>query len=247
MKNKFLTALAALTLVGFTSCSDDSSDSFDDANGDVAKKYIKNITTTSSASGTEPTTLTFSYDTAGKITSASDGQSTHIFAYQNGNLTNISGGDGDVLHIPDLLSSPQDGYEVGDVLEYDSKGNPVKVRVFERDWDGTIYQEYNGEITYEDKPNPYYYTLEAAGIIEILDNMDINFSMTPQSEELIKAKKLLPVSNPKKVVIKDEDGNIKKTVVTNYVYNADNYPTSATATETSEYGTWIYTTTYTYK
>lgn len=246
MKNKFLTALAVLSCIAVTSCSDDSSDSFDDANGDTAKKYIKNITTTSSANGADPVTLTFSYDSAGKITSASDGTDTHYFAYEGGSLAHISG-NGDALHVPNLLTSPQDGYEVGDVLDYDSKGNPVKVRIFERDWDGTIYQEYTGEITYEDKPNPYYYTLDAAGIIDVLDDMDLNFSMTQQSEELIKAKKLLPVNNPKKVVIKDEEGNIKKTVVTNYVYGSDDYPVSATATETSEYGTWIYTTTYTYK
>ncbi|WP_116789972.1 hypothetical protein [Flavobacterium psychrotrophum] len=246
MKNKFLTALAVLSCIAFTSCSDDSSDSFDNANGDVAKKYITKITTTTSEQGVEPATLTVNYDAAGKVSSVTDGEETSYFAYESGSLKNISG-DGDVLNIPNLLSTPQDAYEVGDVLNYDSKGNPVKVRIYERDWDGNIYEQYTGEITYEDKPNPYFYTLQAAGIIDVLDNLDLNFSLTPQSEELIKAKLLLPVSNPKKVVIKDENGNVKKTIVNDYVYGADNYPVSATATETSEYGTWIYTTTYTYK
>jgi YD repeat-containing protein len=246
MKNKFLTAIAAVALMGFASCSDDSSDSFDDANGDVAKKYIKTITTTSSDSDSDTVTLTVNYDSAGKVTSATDGTETSFFAYDDGNLQNISG-SGDVLNIPDLLSTPQDAYEVGDVLDYDADGNPVKVRIFERDWDGSIYAEYTGEITYDDKPNPYYYTLEAAGIIKVLDDLDLNFSMTPQSQELIKAKLLLPVHNPKKVVIKDVDGSVKKTIVTDYVYNSDEYPVSATATETSEYGTYIYVTNYTYK
>lgn len=246
MKNKFLTAIAAVALMGFASCSDDSSDSFDDANGGAAKKYIKTITTTSSESSDDTATLTINYDTAGKVTSATDGEETSFFAYDNGNLQNISG-SGDVLNIPDLLSTPQDAYEVGDVIDYDNDGNPTKVRIFERDWDGSIYVEYTAEITYDNKPNPYYYTLEAAGIIEVLDDLDLNFSMTPTSQELIKAKLLLPVHNPKKMVVKDEDGTVTKTIVTDYVYNSDNYPVSATATETGGDGTYIYVTNYTYR
>ncbi|MFP9112917.1 hypothetical protein ACLI1A_03175 [Flavobacterium sp. RHBU_3] len=244
MKNRFLAAIAVIALVMSASCSSDSSDSVD--NGNTTKKYVKTITTTTSASGVQPTTLTINYDSAGKVTSATDGSEISYFAYDNGHLQNVSGSN-DVLNVSDMLSTPQDAYEVGDVLNYDANGNPIKVLIYERDWDGSIYEQYVGEITYDDKPNPYYYTLEAAGIIEVLNNLDLNFSLTPQSEELIKAKLLLPANNPKKVVIKYEDGTVKKTVVTDYVYDDKNYPTSATATETSEYGTWIYNTTYTYK
>lgn len=243
MKHKFMAAFAAVALMALASCSDDSSDSNNNT-GEDAKMYIKTISTTTSEG--ENSTLTVNYDAAGRVTSATDGEETSFFAYEDGDLKNVSG-SGDVLSVPNLLSTPQDAYEVGDVLDYDSHGNPIKVLIYERDWDGSIYAQYTGDITYDSYSNPYYYTLEAAGIIKVLDGLDLNFSLTPQSQELIKAKLLLPANNPKKVVIKDEAGATVKTITTDYIYMSDGYPAQATTTETSEYGTWIYSTTYTYK
>lgn len=244
MKRTILTACAALSVFAATSCSDSSSENFNNSNGDTAKKYIKKIEANSSEG--DHVVLSVNYDTAGKVISATDGEETSYFAYNNGDLTNISGSS-DVLSVADVINGPHDAYEAGDVLNYDASGNPVKVRLYSRDWDGSIYETNTAEITYDAKPNPYFYTLEAAGIIKVLDQTDLNFSMAPAAPQLIKAKMLLPVNNPKKVVIKNEQGTVVKTVLADYVYDGDNYPTSGTVTENDENGTFIYTATYTYK
>ena len=247
MKNRILTAFAAVAFLLSASCSsDDATATFIDANGNVGKRYMKSVQTTSSDSSSDNKTLTITYDANGRVTNAFDGTQSSTFTYENGGLTNVTGTN-DVLIINDLFQAPYDGLEYGDVLEYDSYGNPVEVRLYERDWNGAIIAQYTGEITYDAKPNPYFYTLEAAGIIAVLDNVELNFSMTPQSEELIKAKMLLPVNNPKKLVIKDIDGNMKAQIVADYVYDSTNYPTYATFTETSENSVKVYTAAYTYK
>ncbi|MEL1245228.1 hypothetical protein AAEO56_13205 [Flavobacterium sp. DGU11] len=246
MKNKFLSALCLTAVLAFTSCSDDSSDDYNNANNGE-KKYITHVSVIPSSSDEVASSLTVVYDANGRVTSATDGEETSMFAYENGGLANISGSN-DVLTTSDLFVDAYDGYEFGEVLDYDTHGNPIKLRLFERDYDGTVMAEYTADITYDQKPNPFFATLEAAGIIEVLDNIDLNFSATPQAEELIKAKLLLPVNNPKKVVIKNEAGEVQSQVVADYVYNSANYPTTATFTKTGgEDGTHIYAATYTYK
>ncbi len=244
MKNKFLSAFALATVFAFTSCSDDS-DSSNDPINNSDKKYITHVNVIPADTEMDEGHLTVSYDANGRVTSASDGEETSIFAYQDGDLANVSGSS-DVLTITDLFVDPYDGYEFGEVLDYDNNGNPVELRLFEKDYDGMIIAEYTATITYDQKPNPFYATLEAAGIIEVLDNIDLNFSATPQAEELIKAKLLLPVNNPKKVVVKDEAGHVTKQVVADYVYS-ENYPVTGTFTETGDDGTHIYAATFTYR
>lgn len=233
-----------MAVLAFTGCSDDSSDSNNNNNSE--KKYITHVNVIPADNDQEPGHLTVNYDANGRVTSASDGEETSIFAYQNGDLANISGSS-DVLTISELFVDPYDGYEFGEVLDYDSHGNPIEVRLFERDWDGMIIGEYTATITYDQKPNPFYATLEAAGIIDVLADVDLNFSATPQAEELIKAKMLLPVNNPKKVVVRNEAGEVVKQVVADYVYDSDNYPTTATFTETGDGETYLYTAAYTYR
>ncbi|WP_294824593.1 hypothetical protein [uncultured Flavobacterium sp.] len=244
MKNKFLSALALAAVLAFTGCSDDSDDSNNPVNNSD-KKYITHVTVISAEDDSDEAHLTVNYDGNGRVTSASDGDDTSVFAYQDGDLANISGSS-DVLTISELFVDPYDGYEVGEVLDYDNDGNPVELRLFERDWDGMIIAEYTATITYDQKPNPFYATLEAAGIIEVLNGVQLNFSATPQAEELVRAKLLLPVNNPKKVVIKNQAGQVTKQVVADYVYN-DNYPTTATFTETGEDGTYLYSATFAYR
>lgn len=244
MKNKFLSLLALSAVFAFTSCSDDSSDS-NDNNNNGNKKYITHVNVTSSNIADEPGHLTVVYDANGRVTSASDGEETSVFAYQNGSLANISGTN-DVLTTSELFANPYNGYEYGEVLDYDNNGNPVEVRLFDKDWEGTIIAEYTATITYDQKPNTFYATLEAAVIIDVLADVDLNFSATPQSEELIKAKMLLPKNNPTKIVVKDDAGQVVSQVVADYVYNG-NYPTTATFTQTGNGETYLYTATYTYK
>lgn len=247
MKNKFLCAVSILTFALFASCgSDDAAGDFNDANGNVSKKYVTSINVVSAQNASENRTMIVTYDANGRVTNASNGTESSTFAYSNGNLANVTGTN-DVLTIDELYQSPYDGYEYGDVLEYDANGNPTAVRLFVRSWEGIIEEEYRGEISYDAKPNPFFYTLEAAGIIDVLDGVQLNFSMMPQAQELIAAKMLLPVNNPNKYVVKELNGTVKKQVVADYVYDAAGYPSSATFTETANSEVKVYTAAYTYK
>ncbi|KAF2518355.1 hypothetical protein E0W68_10055 [Flavobacterium salilacus subsp. salilacus] len=249
MKNKLLSALAVLSFLAFTGCSDDdSSDNFNGVNGDTAKRYITKVVATANEESLQTETLIVTYNADGTVNTASDGTETNLFSYEGGELTTITG-SGDNLIVNDVMNTVYDGYEVGEVLEYDNAGNPTKLRLFERDYDGSIYASYTATITYDAKPNPYFYTLEAAGIIDVLDNVELNFSMTPQAEEIVLAKKLLPVNNPSKVIIRDEDTNeVTGQVTAVYQYNSDNYPVIVEITEKDRYNDiYTYTAAYTYK
>ena len=247
MKNKFLSVLAVLSFLTFASCSDDDSS---DALSGTTKKYIKSLVVTSNDDSSKNRSLFITYDAQGRVNSATDNTDNILFTYEGNNLSNITGG-GDNVVMDDVTSTIYDGYEYGDVLDYDNAGNPISVRLFRRDeWDdNAITGSYVATVTYDEKPNPYFYTLEAAGLIEVLDNVDLNFSMTPQSEELIKAKLLLPVNNATKVVIRDEDTNeVTEELTVVYQYNSDNYPVSAVITEKdNDNFVYTYNAAYTYK
>ncbi len=249
MKIKFLRVAALAVFIALTSCNkdDNASGNFEDANGNVAKKYIKKIQYTSTQDTSDNQTFTVNYDANGRVSNASDGMDTSVFVYDNDNLANVTGNN-DNLVVEEMFNSPYDGYEAGEVLEYDSKGNPVKVRLFERDdFTNDITDEFIGELTYDNKPNPFFYTMEAAGIIKVLDQVELNFSMVPQASEIVKAKMLLPVNNLSKMVVKTTGGAVMSTIKSDYVYDNDGYPTSATFTQTTDGETYISTATYTYK
>ncbi|WP_297334511.1 hypothetical protein [Flavobacterium sp.] len=237
MKNKLLTALAVLSFLSFASCSSDDSN---DTVNNTTEKFITKIEFTSNEDASKNRTLTVNYDNNGRVTTASDGSGTSLFTYEGGNLDNITG-SGSQLLVNDVTSTIYDAYEVGEVLEYDNNDNPVKVKLYERDYDGVIWASYTATITYDSKPNPYYHTLDAAGIIDVLDQVELNFSMAPQAEEIVMAKALLPANNPVKIVVKDDETNaVTAEVNAVYQYSSDNYPVSASITEKDRYNN-IYT------
>ncbi len=202
------------------SCSSD--DGFVDTNGNVAKKYITKITTY----GNNDTGIgTVNYDSNGRVSTVSDGEQTKYFTYdQNGKLNKISGG-GDNILTSEVIGEIHDSYEIGDVLQYDQKGNPIILELYSYDyWGDRVVSTAN--LTYDDKPFTFYYTLEAAGIIDVLNNTRLNFSYT-STPEIIMAKLLLPVNNPTGAVIKDENNVEVGSIVVNYSYGEDKYPTSA--------------------
>jgi hypothetical protein len=75
--------------------------------------------------------------------------------------------------------------------------------------------------------------MEAGGLIEVLDNVRLNFSLTPQSPEIVKARLLFPVNNLSQIVYKNEEGGIVYTVNADFDYDGANYATSATITAVS--------------
>jgi len=225
------------------SCSSDD-DGFADANGNVAKKYITKMT----SSGEGQTNIsTVVYNTEGKVISASDGEKTKHFSYDNnGNLSKISGG-GSSLLMSEVFNTIYEGYNIGDVLQYDSKGNPSIIELYEDDyWSGERIV-HTATISYDDKPFAFYYTLDAAGIIEVLNNTRLNFSDIMATPEIIMAKLLLPVNNPYKAIVKDENNQEILSVDVSYNYGEDKYPNSATVIVNEEGYVESYSTTYEYK
>lgn len=229
MKKPILFLSAALSIL-LASCGGDDSPSPVTS----TEKYILSVQT--SSSDDTPQSLFVTYNANGRVTSVNDGTDTHTMTYSsNGDLDNVSGGS-DPLSMSELYQDPYNGFEVGDVVAYDSNGNPTELRLYERDYDDSILEEYKAFITYDSEPNPFYYTLKAAGIIEVLENVELNMSSVPQSPELIMAKKLLFVNNPKTFVVKHLDGTIVSEVTAMYTYDADGYATSGTFNSSNEDG-----------
>ncbi|WP_299435203.1 hypothetical protein [uncultured Aquimarina sp.] len=237
---KKLLFLSVITI--FASCDSDSvTDEFNNSNGDTAKKLIEKIEYDSAQIDEEDYDFIVEYDANNRVTSVSNGVDTGVLVYSNDDLSTVSGGE-EPFSISELYQDPYDAFESGDVLEYDQSGNPISIRVFEEDYvydptTGTgeeVIEEYIATITYDATPNPYFYTFEAAGLIEVLDRVQLNFSMMPQSPEIVRARALFPLNNIKSIVYKDEDGETVGQVAIDYVYDADNYPSSATMTVTAD-------------
>lgn len=242
-----LTVLAA-----FMSCSEDSAtDEFNQANQNATVKLITNLSVVSAQDASENQSVTINYNGNNQVANITDGVETSILVYDNDNLTNVTG-EGETLNVEELYESPYDAFETGEVLQYDSNMNPVSIRFLEEEFDFVANTmsvvEYFAEIEYDATPNPFFYTLEAAGIIDVLDNVDLNFSMDVQAPEIVQARLLLPTNNIKKITYKDEDLTPIYQIVANYVYDAQNYPSTGTVTSTDleDDSVSVYTTTFTY-
>lgn len=234
-KTIYSLAFLCLSLSTLSCSSDDSvSDEFDNVNGNVEVKLIKSIAVTSAQDPQENKNINLTYTSDGLLNTITDGVENSIFVYDNDdNLSNITGG-GDNLTIEELYESPYDAFETGEVLVYDDNGNPQTIEFYEEEYDydveDYVMKTYTAEITYDDAHNPYFYTLKAGGIIDVLDDVQLNFSMNPQAPEIVQARLLFPMNNPSQLVYKNEEGEIIYTINANYVYDNENYPTSVTVT-----------------
>ncbi len=230
--------------IGALSVSCSSDDGFNEANGDVVKKYVTKITTygnNNSGIGT------VNYDSNGKVTSVSDGEQIKYFTYnQNGGLNKISGGGTSILS-SEVISTIHNAYEIGDVLQYDSKGNPTILELYKYDYWGDRIID-TAHLTYDNNPFTFYYTLDAAGIIDVLNNTRLNFNYDPTtSTEVIMAKLLLPVNNPTGAIIKNMNNIEVGSISVNYSYSDDKYPTAASVIIIEEGYVSNYSVTYEYK
>lgn len=229
-----ITLLTVLAI--FTGCSDDSTtEEFNAANENAAVKLITNLHVVSAEDAEDSASITINYDANNRVSNVTDGDETSVLVYSNDNLTNVTA-DGDALNVEELYESPYDAFETGEVMEYDSNMNPVSIKFFEEDYDFSTNTstliEYYAEIEYDDAPNPFFYTLEAAGIIAVLDNVELNFSMLMDAPEIVQARMLLPTNNIKKITYKDSDLTPMFEIVADYVYDSENYPSTGTVTST---------------
>lgn len=237
----------AMSIVG---CEKSTSDEFDDINGTIETKLMSSISVASAQNVEENTNIIFTYNTDNRLTTISDGSETTIFSYKDGSLSNVTGQGGNG-NIEELYESPYDAFEQGLIDEYDDNGNPAVIKFVEYNYNQSTYEEelvyYTAEVSYDNKPNPFYKTAEAAGLIEVMDKVRLNFAMAPQPVEIKRAKALFPNNNPSQIIYKDENGEVLYSINLAYTYDGD-YPTSATVTSvSSEYGdTNTYNTTFSY-
>lgn len=198
-------------------------DDFNDANGSVVKKYISQVTVHNQTNGST-NIATVSYDSKGKVTSVSEGSQTKYFSYDdNRNLERVSG-NGEKLERGEVVGEIQNAYEIGNVLQFDNKGNPTVLELYDKDYSYGSDTTYIATLTYDDKPFTCYYTLDAAGIIDVLYDVRLQFHMP---EKIRKARELLPLNNPIKGIVKDKQGNEVLRVTVDYHYDKDNYPDTA--------------------
>ncbi|WP_339622796.1 hypothetical protein [uncultured Winogradskyella sp.] len=257
MKLKF-PFLFCLLLV-LASCNDSTSDEFDGANPDAIAKYIETVSVISAQDNSENTLITVNYDANDRVSSITDGTESSLFVYSNNELTNVTG-DGDNLNVEELYESPYNAFETGEVTEYDANGNPKIISFIEYEYDfltdTETEVEYTAEISYDANPNPYFYTLDAAGVIDVLDNVDLILTVNMSSEEAVQARLLFPLNNITGITYRDNNANLVFEINADYVYNDVNYPTSGTVTGTSydedfngepETETNIYSVAYTYR
>ncbi len=246
---KHLLLFSSVAILNF-SCDDSTSDEFEEVNGKVETKLISSIDVASAENSDDSSSIIFSYNSELKLNSIFDGTETTNFIYEDGDLSNVSG-NVDNGNVEELYESPYDAFETGQVEEYDENGNPSVIKFIEYDYDYMTGEEevvyYTAEISYDDKPNPFYKTAEAAGLIDVMDQIRLNFAAAPQAEEIVRAKALFPNNNPSQVLYKNEEGEIEYTINMSYTYDGD-YPTTATVSTVSEYSdeNETYVTTFTY-
>ena len=210
-------------------CGDDDSvsEDFNDGNNNVVAKYISSVALTSPQHPEENRTITVNYDGSDRVSSVTDGIESSFFTYENSSLSSISDGN-NPFNIDELYQAPYDAFETGEVVAYDANNNPSRIEVI-----GDAGEIYTGEIIYDTTPNPYFYTMEAAGLIEVLDNTQINFGMMQTATEIVQARMLFPVNNIRGMIFRDDSGATQYEVQAVYTYDSDNYPTSAVITAVS--------------
>jgi hypothetical protein len=232
--NKFFLIVSTISIL--TSCNEESvSDDFEEVNGDVAVKLMESISVSDAEDSSDNTTVTMYYTNDGKLNTISDGSDTSVFVYDNDNkLTRITS-DGDNLNMEELYESPYDAFDTGDVVEYDSNNNPKRIEFLVEEciddyWcDEYEVKTYTAELSYDDAHNPFYHTFNAGGIIDVLDNVELNFGSS-QSPEIVKVKDLFPMNNLSQIIYKNEEGESLGSLNINFSYDEENYPTSATIT-----------------
>ena len=239
--------VAAIALPLLISCNEDDSVSnmFEEVNGPVAEKLIASVNVVSSESSEPDRTVTINYASDDSVTSVTDGTQTALLVYDGGDLSQVNS-EGDALNILELYESPLDAFEIGDIVSYDAAGNPEVLTLIQEEFDGSL-TFFEATLNYDDRPNPTFFTLQAAGIIEVLDNVQLSFSAAPTPSEIVAARLLFPLNNPTGMAIRDESGAVVAQVTISHVYDDDNYPTTSTVAINSDEGDSGYILTYTYR
>lgn len=170
-------------------CSNSATEDFEEINGQAKKKTLKLITATSKGAAQESVSANFLYDSESKLINVLGVKGAESISINYGNdgstIKGIGNGNSESLSIEELYKSPYEIYKTGEVLEYDSNKNPRKILFRQNVYnyvtgDYTI-ENYTAEMFYDAKPNLYFATLEAAGLIDILDGVELSLGVKAQA------------------------------------------------------------------
>jgi len=207
------------------SCNDSQTveDEFIEVNGEIKEKLIGKIEGRDIYG--DKINIIFNYNSQNRISSITDGSQTTTFNYNSqGDLDSAVTIDypGDTpssFSISELYQAPYDVFDTGEVLDVNSKGNPIRVLVYDR---GYGSESYIGELIYDDKPNPFFYTIKSSSMLNVLDRTELNFGV--QMPDIIKAKELLPNNILTGMIFKNSQGVTVNEIQITYSYDQDNYP-----------------------
>lgn len=248
MKKIIFSALAALAFVGVSSCSSDDNSTPTTTEPNKVIKNIEKIDVVVYEDGDkeEDKTFNLSYAADGKLTSIE-----YIKRKKGGSIFENSKGDiaygsnkkvekittpKEVILIKDLLVYQNSAYKYGKVLKYDNKKNPSEILAYNKE-----IEEYVIKITYDDKPFFGFHTLRAAGVIDLLDGVELNLASPSVPAELKMAKELLPNNNPIAYTYTNKDGIVLDDLKITYSYDENNYPTKTVlkGTRQMDFGDYV--------
>ncbi|MDR2222263.1 MAG: hypothetical protein LBE34_05930 [Flavobacteriaceae bacterium] len=243
MRKEMFAALLALGLIGVSCSSDDSSSN----NGNGTRpnqhiKYITNVDTFYLEDGVmeQDSKVVMQYSTANRLESM---QSTELgsedepnntgnikFVYGASSKLEKVGEASELKLVSDMLLYKNDAYKMGKVLKYDNRKNPIEILVYNEEKEQDILK-----VTYDEKPFFAFHTLRAAGIIEAIDGVSLNFAAPSTPPQLKLAKELIPTNNPVALQIIDHTGRVLTDLKITYQYDDKNYPKVAVMHATHQY------------
>ncbi|SHI62908.1 hypothetical protein SAMN04487911_10410 [Arenibacter nanhaiticus] len=233
----YLMTIFTISLLA-TSCEEDAiSYGLKDDNGQEVgqKNILQAITISSVEDPQEDKSVVVSYFTDGPLGPITKKVIPSFLIYKDDGIINVTG-EGSSAIIEELYKTPSKVYETGEVLQYDAHGNPERIKFYEEEFDEQLNKDitkaYTAEISYDKTHNPLFYTLQAGGIISILEDLKLNFNLSSKITEILRAKIPFPIHNPSQITYKDEDGETLHILRAKYVYDEESYPTSATITST---------------
>jgi hypothetical protein len=244
MKKEFLFLGFVLSVILLFSCRKSSEDEFIAANPDepIAKKYIQHFQVFSNDNTFDNVTYTVNYDSDNKVSSITDGSKSGFQQYNSSDELISVSSDNETFTMSELYQAPYKAFEEGEVTKYDSRLNPIKILVYENGYGSDILV---GNIGYDPNPNPFFYTLKAAGVIAVLDRVELFFE--PTNQNITRARQLLPYNNISSMVFRDVNGVVKYDAQLDYFYDEDGYPTNASLIVVTPTETTTITLIYTYK
>lgn len=236
-------ALLALGLIGVSCSSDDSSSNNGNGTGPNQHiKYVTNVDTFYLEDGVmeQDSKAVMQYSTANRLESIKtmefgyEGESGNTgdvkFVYGTNSKLEKVGEASELLLVSNLLLYKNDAYKIGKVLKYDSRKNPIEMLVYNEEKEQDILK-----VTYDDKPFFAFHTLRAAGIIEAIDGVSLNFAAPSTPPQLKLAKEIIPTNNPITFQIIDHTGRIVNDVKITYQYDDKNYPKVAMMYAVNQY------------